>query len=196
MNSITRQIVLFARLLIAACVVAEVAAAQSAEPKPKALASAADPLKQAALIGRVASGDMVFQLEIEGSEPMWMPMGTPARWGARTPAANARYHVELKLTDPKSKTRIPCASITFAATNQDTGKATSVVLPSMRGKTGLHYSGNSALLGNGTYSVTLTANTPTFQRELADDELRSKPVSAKFHFKLDCKLTEVSQPST
>ena len=44
------------------------AAAQLAEPKVKTLAAVADPLKKAVLIGRVATGNMVLQLELEGSE--------------------------------------------------------------------------------------------------------------------------------
>ena len=62
------------------------------------------------------------------------------------------------------------------------------------GSSGLHYSANSALLGNGSYLATVTVDTPTFYRELKDKDLWSKPVSAKFHFKLtDGKLTEVSE---
>lgn len=66
----------------------------------------------------------------------------------------------------------------------------------MWGNSGLHYSENSALLGDGTYSATVTVDVPTFQREPADKDLWSAPVSTKFHFKLkDGKLTEVSQPA-
>ena len=172
------------------------AAAQLAEPKVKTLAAAADPLKRAVLIGRVTTGDMVLQLELEGSESMWMQMGNPPVWGEHSPAADERYHVEFKLTDLKSKTRIPYASITFAATNKDNGKTMSLSLSPMWGSSGLHYSANSALLGDGTYNATTTVDTPTFQRELKDKGLWSKPVSAKFHFRLkDGKLTEVSQVS-
>ena len=172
------------------------AVAQLAEPKIKALAEAADPLKKAILIGRTTSNGMDFQLELEGAEPMWMQMGNPPAWGAHTPKADEVYHVELKLTDPKSKTRIPYAKITFAATNKESGKDMTLVLPPMWGTTGLHYSANSALLGNGTYAAILTVDVPTFERELKDKDLWSKPVSAKFHFKLkDGKLTEVSAPS-
>lgn len=171
-------------------------AAQSAEPQVKTLAIAADPLKKAVLIGRVATGDMIVQLELEGSESMWMQMGDPLTWGAHAPAAGERYHVELKLTDPKSKTRIPYASSTFAATNKDTGKTMTLPLPPMWGGSGLHYSANSALLGDGAYAATVTVDVPTFQRELPDKDLWSKPVSAQFHFKLkDGQLTEVSQES-
>ncbi len=169
-------------------------AAQLAEPKVEKLAVAADPLKKAVLVGRVATGNMMFQLEFEGSEPMWMQMGNPPTWDAHQPTADERYHVELKLTDPKSKTRIPYANIDFAATNKETGKTITLPLPPMWGSSGLHYSANSALLGDGTYAATVTVDVPTFQRELKDKDLWSKPVSAKFHFKLaGGKLTEVSQ---
>ena len=172
------------------------AAPQRAEPKVEKLAVAADPVKKAVLIGRAAAGDMALQLELEGSEPMWMQMGNPPTWGAHQPADDERYHVELKLTDPKTKTRIPYASINFAATNKETGKTLSVPLPPMWGSSGLHYSANSALLGDGTYAATVTVDVPTFQRELKDKDLWSKPVNAKFHFKLaNGKLTEVSQAS-
>jgi uncharacterized protein involved in high-affinity Fe2+ transport len=183
-------------LIVAGIFTSGIAVAQVAEPKAKALAPAADPLKKAVLIGRVASGGMIFQLELEGSEAMWMQMGSPPQWGAHTPTADERFHVELKLTDPKSKTRIPYANITFAATHKETGKGLAIVLPPMWGGSGLHYSENSALLGDGTYSATVTVDTPTFQRELKDQDLWSQPVTAKFHFKLkDGKLIEVSQPT-
>lgn len=171
--------------------------AQAVEPKPKVLSPAAEPLKKSVVIGRAATGKMVIQLELEPSEAMWMQMGTPPKWGAHTPAADERFHVELKLSDPKSRTRIPYAHITFAATHKESGKSMSIILPPMWGGSGLHYSENSALLGDGTYSATVTVDVPTFQRELTDKDLWSPPVSAKFHFKLkDGKLTEVSQPAS
>jgi hypothetical protein len=192
---IARPIILLAGIFMSGSALAQTAQPQLNEPKVQSLASAADPLKKAVLVGRVTTGNMVFQLELEGSEAMWMPMGTPVRWGAHTPPADERYHVELKLTDPKTRTRIPYAGITFAATNTDTGKSLSIPLPPMWGSSGLHYSENSALLGDGAYSVTVTVDTPVFQRELKDKDLWSKPVSAKFHFRLkDGKLTDVSKP--
>jgi Fe2+ transport protein len=191
MLTIARTTILLASLLVAGGT-----AAQVIEPKPKLLSPAAEPLKNSVTIGRAASGKMVFELSLEPSESMWMQMGTPPKWAAHTPAADERFHIELKLTDPKSKTRIPYANITFAATNKETGKTMSIALPPMWGSSGLHYSENSALLGDGTYSVTLTVDVPTFQRELKDKDLWPAPVSAKFHFKLrDGKLTEVSQPA-
>jgi uncharacterized protein involved in high-affinity Fe2+ transport len=124
---------------------------------------------------------------------MWMLMGNPPRWAEHKPTADERYHIELKVTDPKSKTRISYADISFAAANKETGKSMTLSMPPMWGATGLHYSENSALLGDGAYVATVTINAPTFQRELKDKDLWSKPVSAKFHFKLkDGKLTEVS----
>jgi Fe2+ transport protein len=190
-----RPVILLAGILMSGSALAQTAQPQLIEPKVQSLGSAADPLKKAVLVGRIMTGNMVFQLELEGSEAMWMQMGTPVRWGAHTPAADERYHVELKLTDPKTRTRIPYAGITFAATNTDTGKSLSIPLPPMWGSSGLHYSENSALLGDGTYSVKVTVDTPVFQRELKDKDLWSKPVSAKFHFRLkDGKLTEVSKP--
>ncbi|WP_310384295.1 iron transporter [Roseateles sp.] len=165
-------------------------------PKPKPLVPAIDPTKKEVPIGRVVTGKMDFQLSLEGSEAMWMSMGTPPAWGAHAPQAAERFHVELKLTDPRSKTRIPYANVSFNATNVDTGKTMTLLLPPMWGSSGLHYSANSALLGDGTYAVTTTVDVPTFQRELKDKDLWSTPVSARFHFKLtDGKVTEVSTPN-
>ena len=191
MSTFTRTILPIVGLLLSGS-----AMAQLADPKVKTLSVAADPLKKAILIGRVTTGGMVFQLELDGAESMWMHMGTPPVWGAHAPASDERFHVEFKLTDPKNKTRIPYANITFAASNKDTGKNMTKVLPPMWGSSGLHYSANSALLGDGVYSATVTVDTPTFQRELKDKDLWAKPVSARFHFKLSGgMLTEVSEAS-
>ena len=178
-------------------VFSSVAGAQpSSGPSIKTLAAPADPLRSAVLIGRATTGGMVIQLELEGSEPMWMQMGTPPVWGAHQPAADERYHVELKLSDPKSKTRIPYAKSSFEAKNRDNGKTMTLQLPPMWGSSGLHYSANSTLLGDGVYAATVTVDVPTFQRELKDKDLWSKTASAKFHFRLkNGKLTEVSKPT-
>lgn len=170
------------------------AAAQTSEPVAKKLAQPADPLKSAVLIGKATTGNMMFQLELEGSEDMWMQMGNPPTWGKHSPATGERYHVELKLNDPKTKTRIPYANITFSAVNKDNDKKLDLNLPPMWGSSGLHYSANSALAGDGAYAATVTVDVPTFQREFKDKDLWPKPVSAKFHFRLkDGKLIEVSQ---
>ncbi len=169
------------------------AVAQTAEPAVKKLDTAADPLKKAELVGKVTTGDMMFQLELEGSEEMWAQMGNPPVWGKHSPSKDERYHVEFKLTDPNSKTRIPYADITFTAVNKDNGKKLELHLPPMWGSSGLHYSANSALAGDGAYAAIVTVDVPTFEREFKDKDLWSMPVSAKFHFRLkDGLLTEVS----
>jgi len=183
-------------ILPAACLLFAVsswAEVQPTAPKAKPLVPAVDPTKTAVPIGRVVAANMDFQLSLEGSEAMWMPMGTPPVWSAHSPQAAERFHVELKLTDPRSKTRIPYANVSFKATNVDTGKTMTLPLPPMWGSSGLHYSANSALLGDGTYAVTTTVDVPTFQRELKDKDLWSTAASARFHFKLtNGKVSEVS----
>lgn len=169
--------------------------AQTPDPKVKKLHVAADPLKGAVLVGRATTGNMVFQLEIEGAEAMWMPMGNPPVWGAHQPTADERYHVEFKLTDPRSKTRIPYVAVVFTATNRDNGRTMTLALPPMWGSSGLHYSANSALLGDGTYAATVTVGVPTFQRVLKDKDLWPQPITAAFHYRLHGgKLVEISQP--
>jgi Fe2+ transport protein len=170
--------------------------AQATEPKVVVLAAHKDPTQDAVLIGRTNSDGLALQLEIEGAEAMWVPMGTPAKWREHAPAKGERYHVEFKITDLATKTRLPYALITFAATNKDNGKTVKLVLPPMWGSSGLHYSENSALAGDGTYSATVTVGVPSFAREMKDKALWSKPVIGKFHFKLkDGKVIEVSEPS-
>lgn len=170
------------------------AVAQTAEPTVKKLAPAANPLEKAILIGKITTGNMIFQLELEGSEEMWAQMGNPPVWGKHSPGKEELYHVEFKLTDPQTKTRIPYANITVTAVNLENDKKLEIHLPPMWGSSGLHYSANSALAGDGAYAATVTVDVPTFQREITDKDLWSKPVSAKFHFRLqDGKLSEVSQ---
>lgn len=170
--------------------------AQSGEPKKVILAAPKDPLKDAVLIGRSISDGLSMQLEIEGAEAMWMAMGAPPKWAEHAPAKGVRYHIEFKVSDLATKTRLPYALVTFAAKNTDTGKDVKVVLPPMWGSSGLHYSENNALAGDGTYAATVTVGVPSFAREMKDKDLWSKPVSARFHFRLkDGALIEVSEPT-
>jgi hypothetical protein len=165
---------------------------RATEPTSRTLSPAADPVKKAVLIGRADVDRMRFEFFLEGAEAMWMQMGAPPVWGAHQPGADERCHVELKLSDTKSGTRIPYANVEFTATQA--GRSMSLPLPPMWGDSGLHCSANSALLGDGTYAATVTVAVPSFQRELKDKDLRSIPVSVKFHFKLEeGKLVEVSQ---
>ena len=188
-----------ARLLIALAATAALpvaaAIAQAVDPKIIVLAAPKDPAQGAVLIGRAISDGLSLQLEVEGAEAMWMAMGTPAKWREHQPAKTERYHIEFKVTDLATKTRLPYAVITFTATNKDNGKGVTVVLPPMWGSSGLHYSDNSALAGDGAYSATVTVGVPTFAREMKDKALWSKPVSARFHFRLkDGMIIEVSEP--
>ncbi len=197
----------FAAALAFGLVVVSSASVFAAEPKAKVLAVPEDPTEKAVLIGRVNTGTLVFQLELEGAEAMWMLMEPPmggamgpamggpggAMWGEDRPAADERYHVEFKLDDPKSGTRVSYSKVTFEAVNTTTGKKVSLILPPMWGSSGLHYSANAALAGDGVYAATVTADVPAFAREMADKGLWSKPAAANFHFRLQGgKVTEVS----
>lgn len=80
--------------------------AQAEEPQIKTLTSPKDPTESAVLIGRVINDGLTIQLELEGAEAMWMQMGTPAQWSEHVPAKNERYHIEIKVTDNATKTRL------------------------------------------------------------------------------------------
>lgn len=171
------------------------ATAQHADPKIIVLAAPKDPLQAAVLIGRANSNGLTLQLEIEGAEAMWMSMGIPTKWREHKPTKSERYHIEFKATDNTTKTRLPYALVTFSATNTDTKKQVKLVLPPMWGSSGLHYSNNSALVGDGTYAARVTVAVPSFAREMKDKDLWSKPIVSRFHFKLkDGMIIEVSEP--
>ena len=173
------------------------AIAQGADPKILVFSAPKDPTQAAVLIGRANSDGLTLQLEIEGAEAMWMPMGIPTKWREHKPTKAERYHIEFKATDNTTKTRLPYALVTFSATNTDTKKQVKLVLPPMWGSSGLHYSNNSALIGDGTYAARVTVAVPSFAREMKDKDLWSKPIVSRFHFKLkDGMIIEVSEPIT
>ena len=181
---------------LAAVLAGPVAAGQSAEPKVKVLTAPVDAskAKHGVLIGRASAGGMLIQLELEFGHGMWMMMGSPAKWMEHRQFPGELYHVEVKPIDPKSKTRIPYADVTFEAINKDTGKKVKGTLHPMWGGSGLHYAFNSGLAGDGTYEATVTVGVPHFARGL-DDKRWMEPATGKFHFKLaGGKLTEVSEP--
>ncbi len=183
-------------VVLGAVLVAPVAAGQSPEPKVKVLATPVDAskAKHGVLVGRASVGGMLIQLELEFGHGMWMLMGSPAKWMEHRQFPGELYHVEVKPIDPKSKTRIPYADVTFEAVNKDTGKKVKGSLHPMWGGSGLHYAFNSGLAGDGTYEATVTVGVPTFARGL-DDIRWMKPATGKFHFKLaGGRLTEVSEP--
>jgi len=189
-----------ARLLFAC--VATLALQASAADAPatvariKLLSPPKDPLRETVLIGRGVSDGLTTTLEIEGAEAMWMQTGTPPMWSEHVPASGERFHIEVKTTDNKTRTRLPYSIVNFSATNHDSGKVVAMALPPMWGGSGLHYSENCALSGDGTYAATVTVGVPSFAREMKDMGLWAKPVVFHFHFKLkDGLLTEVSAPA-
>lgn len=170
-------------------------AQQSPAPKVKILAAPEDPRQKTILVGRAEAAGMIIQFEIEPATTMVMPMGTPPRLTEHAPAAGEVYHLEVKPIDPRSKTRIAYAAVTFEATNRDTGKALKGELHPMWGSSGLHYALNSALAGDGAYDLVITVQPPMFSRTVKDKDLFAKPTSARFHFRLkDGALIEVSEP--
>jgi uncharacterized protein involved in high-affinity Fe2+ transport len=189
----------FRLMLIAVMAAGATAAASvvSAQPQPtvKVLPEPADPTQKTILVGRARAAGMIIQFELEPAKAMWMPMGTPVHFMEHPIGSGERYHVEVKPIDPRSKTRISYAEVTFAATNKDNGRKIEGALHPMWGGSGLHYAMNSALAGDGVYDAVVTVSVPTFGRAPADKDLWQQPARARFHFRLaDGKLVEVSEP--
>jgi uncharacterized protein involved in high-affinity Fe2+ transport len=188
------RLMLIAVMAAGATTAAGVAAAQP-QPTVKVLPEPADPTQKTILVGRARAGGMIIQFELEPAKAMWMPMGTPAHFMEHPVGVDERYHVEVKPIDPRSKTRISYAEVTFAAANKDNGRKIEGVLHPMWGGSGLHYAMNSALAGDGVYDAVVTVGAPMFGRAPEDKDLWQQPVSARFHFKLaGGKLVEVSEP--
>ncbi len=191
-----RHSVLALAAALAAALAGPVAAGQSSEPKVKVLATPVDAssAEHGVLVGRASVGGMLIQMELERANGMWMLMSSPAKWMEMGVAPGQLYHVEVKPIDPKSKTRIPYADVTFMAINKDTGEKVKGMLHPMWGGSGLHYARNSGLAGDGTYDAKVTVAVPTFARGMSDKRWM-EPITASFHFKLtDGKLIEVSEP--
>lgn len=186
------------RNVLCLCVFTAVAGpslSQDANPAAKVLATPEDPTTKTILVGRAPAGNMIIMLELEAAKTMWMRMGQPGSWMAHSAGRGEVFHVEVKPTDPRSKTRIAYADVTFDAVNRSNNRQVKLTLHPMWGGSGLHYAANSALLGDGVYAATVTVGVPAFSRDIKDKDLWMKPASAKFHFKLEGnKLTEVSEP--
>ena len=162
----------------------------------KVLTAAEDATQKTVLIGRASTGGMTVIFELEAAKSMWMRMGTPSKWVEHPVARGEMFHVEVKLVDPKSKTRIPYADVKFSAVNRDNRKKVSGTLHPMWGGSGLHYAVNSPLAGDGTYETMITVGVPEVGRASAGKNLWMKPVTTKFHFKLfSGKLVEVTEPA-
>ncbi len=173
--------------LLAAVLASPATAVQSSELRVKVLTTPVDVsrAKHGVRIGRVSAGGMIIQLDLGWRHRSWVEHP----W-----ALGKLYHVDVTLFDPKSKTRIPSADVSFEAINKDTGKTVIDSLHPMWGGTGLHYACNNGFAGDGTYEVTVTVRVPTFARDL-EDKRWLVPATGKFHFKLvGGKLTEVSEP--
>ena len=141
--------------------------------------------KHGVRIGSVIAGGMLIELHLGWRHRSWVE---------HPKALGELCHVDVTPFDPKSKTRIPSADVTFEAINKDTGKTVIDSLHPMLGGTGLHYACNNGFAGDGTYEVTVTVRVPTFARDL-EDKRWMVPAIGKFHFKLaGGKLTEVSEP--
>jgi uncharacterized protein involved in high-affinity Fe2+ transport len=170
-------------------------AAQGAEYKVKVLPTAEDPAQKTVLVGRTLSNNMLVTFEIEAAKAMWMPMGKTGKWMEHAPSSKERFHIEVKPIDPVSQTRISYANVKFDATNKDSGKKIQAELHPMWGGSGLHYTVNSALVGDGIYEAKITVGVPAFARDMKNKALWDKPTTATFHFKLaGGKLIEVSEP--
>ena len=110
---------------------ASAADAPATAVKIKLLSQALDPSRATVLVGRSVKDGLTTTLEIEGAEAMWMQMGTPPMWTEHAPSKAERYHLEVKTMDNKTRTRWPYVIVSFKATNQDSGKEVSTVLPPM-----------------------------------------------------------------
>ena len=90
-------------------------------------------MRETVLSGHSVNEGLTTTLEIEGAEAMCMQMGAPPMWREHAPAKSERFHIEVKTTGNKSRTRLPCAILTFDATNRDSGKVVLTILPPMSG---------------------------------------------------------------
>ena len=70
MSHLSQKTMAFAMSAACAAAWSQAAPVPTVKAQVKALAVAADPLKKAVLIGRVATSGMVLQLELEGAETM------------------------------------------------------------------------------------------------------------------------------
>ena len=181
-------------LTVLAATLAYGALVHGAEPAVKVLPAAEDATQKTVLIGRTVTDNMMVIFELEPAKGMWMEMG--GKWTEHPVGEGEIFHVEVKPEDPKSKTRIPYARVSYTAVNRDNGKKVSGTLHPMWGGSGLHYAANSALAGDGRYETTITVGVPTFGRAPQDKNLWMKSVTAKFHFKLaGGKVVEVTEPA-
>jgi hypothetical protein len=194
----TRFTIVLLALGLTAGVPAFSGAGEAPAPSVKVLEAPADATQNTILVGRTLVDGMIIQFELEPAKGMWMQMqmGNASHWMEHPVGTGELYHVEVKPIDPKSKTRISYAGVRFEAVNTGNGERVSGDLHPMWGGSGLHYAYNSGLAGDGVYDATVTVDAPSFARDMKDQDMWSKPVTARFHFKLaGGKLVEVSKPT-
>ena len=156
-----------------------------------------DPTRETVLIGRTRVEDMIIQLEIEPAKAMWVVTGSPAKPSEQAVEEGGLYHVKVTPIDPRSKSRIPYASVKFEAANKDNGRVVDSELRPMWGSSGLHYAFNTQLEEDGTYETKVIVGVPTFARSPKYRGRWAQPVAAKFHFRLaDGKLAVASDLGT
>lgn len=146
-----------------------------------------DPTKETVLIGvkSVDAGtpsEMSIRFEIEPAKGMVMPHH--GAWMEMAVKPGEPYHFEVKLEDPKSKTRISYARVLLSVVNRENGRKVEGELHPMWGGSGLHYAMNGPLAGDGRYTATVTVEPPAFAREPKDRERWTRPVSATFELRV------------
>ncbi len=144
-----------------------------------------NPSEHGVLVGSKIVDNMRIQLEMEPSKgmfmpPIWMWMGTMGK----------PYHMEVKLEDPYSETRISNSEVRLTITKVTTGaELSSDILHPMWGGSGLHYAingyaMNGSPLEDGEYLAKVTANPPQFMRGESNKHLWTAPISADFRFQI------------
>ncbi len=144
-----------------------------------------NPSEHGVLLGSKIVDNMRIIFEMEPSKGMFMPpmymwMGTMGK----------PYHLEVKLEDPYSDTRIPYSDVALTMTNVTTGvEVGSDILHPMWGGSGLHYAINGyatdgSPLEDGEYVATVTADPPRFMRGESNKHLWMDPISVEFRFQI------------
>ena len=90
-------------------------AQQPSAARAKMLAAPEDPRQKTILVGRSETNGMIVQFEIEPATAMLISRGARPKLVEHAPAAGELYHLEVKPSDPRSKTRQVTVKTTDAA---------------------------------------------------------------------------------
>ena len=127
-----------------------------------------NPSDHGVLLGSKIVDNMRIKFEMEPSKGMWMLMGGEWTWMG---TMGKPYHLEVKLEDPYSETRISYSNVALTMINVTTGHGVgNDMLHPMWGGSGLHYGAN-AVVAPGTYDVTVDIGVPEFARSDSDASL-------------------------